>query len=404
MASRLKKGEEGALGALGVEVFCYYRFDTSSRKASWSPALSSAQRVLPVFVFALLAAPFAMLLPPDLLPIMLGSTLSGSLARILCHPLDTAKARIQASRSKGDTGLLRALRSLTLRDAYRGFGVTFIGSAPASCVYFSTYEVVKSSLLSSAAEGSSSSSSSALHVAAHLVAGVAAEAVSCCLYVPVDVIKERMQVQGSSRAAAASSSSSSVFYSSGRDAAQQILRSSEGFRGLYKGYWATLASFGPFSAIYFALYEALKGAAQEALAPQQAQQQGGQHRKQALLPLWAQASVASAAGAGASVLTNPLDLVKLRLQVQRGDREAGSAGSSSSSSSGSSGSSSSRGRHFGGLWDGLCTIVREEGAAGLMRGTGARVAFHATSTAVALTLFERCKEAAGELVGSSRGS
>jgi hypothetical protein len=29
----------------------------------------------------------------------------------------------------------------------------------------------------------------------------------------------------------------------------------EGYRGLYKGYFATLFSYGPFSAIYFAWYE-----------------------------------------------------------------------------------------------------------------------------------------------------
>ena len=41
------------------------------------------------------------------------------------------------------------------------------------------------------------------------------------------------------------------------DAIRQILRS-EGTRGLYRAYGATVMSFGPFSALYFLFYEKLK--------------------------------------------------------------------------------------------------------------------------------------------------
>ena len=34
-----------------------------------------------------------------------------------------------------------------------------------------------------------------------------------------------------------------------------VISKQEGLRGIYKGYWATLLSFGPFSALYFGLYE-----------------------------------------------------------------------------------------------------------------------------------------------------
>ena len=33
----------------------------------------------------------------------------------------------------------------------------------------------------------------------------------------------------------------------------------EGFRGLYRAYGATIASFGPFSGFYFLFYELFKG-------------------------------------------------------------------------------------------------------------------------------------------------
>ena len=47
-------------------------------------------------------------------------------------------------------------------------------------------------------------------------------------------------------------------YSNDLDAIKQI-RKTEGIRGLYRAYGATVASFGPFSALYFLFYENLKG-------------------------------------------------------------------------------------------------------------------------------------------------
>jgi hypothetical protein len=69
---------------------------------------------------------------------------------------------------------------------------------------------------------------------------------SCAAFVPVDVVKERLQVQSSYKSA--------FQYSGTIDAFRTIIKQ-EGLRGLYKGYGATLFSFGPFSAIYFMLYE-----------------------------------------------------------------------------------------------------------------------------------------------------
>jgi hypothetical protein len=42
------------------------------------------------------------------------------------------------------------------------------------------------------------------------------------------------------------------------DAIKQI-KATEGARGLYRAYFATVMSFGPFSALYFLFYEKAKG-------------------------------------------------------------------------------------------------------------------------------------------------
>jgi hypothetical protein len=295
----------------------------------------------------------------DILAAMVGSSLSGVVSRIPCHPLDTLKARVQASASSplGARGVLPVLRELLraegVRGLYRGFAVAALGGVPASCLYFTSYELSKRALAGAPAAPS------------HFVAGMAAEAVSCVIYVPVDVVKERLQVRALGGGGGG-----------GGGGWWRGVTHGEGARGLYRGYWATLGSFGPFSALYFTMYEALRERALEAAVPAEAATPAAPRQ----LPTWLQAAVAAGAGAGASLLTNPLDLVKLRLQVWR----AGGGGGA--------------GAPYKGLWDGLRRVAREEGARGLLRGAGVRMAFHAASTCVSMTFYEELKAAARALM------
>jgi Mitochondrial carrier protein len=78
----------------------------------------------------------------------------------------------------------------------------------------------------------------------------------------VDVVKERLQVQVSASSSSAGSALESYIaappvYKGSLDALMQICRQ-EGLTGIYKGYGATLLSYGPFSALYFFLYEEVK--------------------------------------------------------------------------------------------------------------------------------------------------
>ena len=80
-------------------------------------------------------------------------------------------------------------------------------------------------------------------------------AVACIVYVPVDVIKERLQVQhlqstapaaaGGTPALASATNINDLnhrpYYRNGTDALFKILRQ-EGWYGIYRGYGATLAS------------------------------------------------------------------------------------------------------------------------------------------------------------------
>ena len=183
------------------------------------------------------------------------------------HPVDTLKAKLQVKSfqkerpaSFGDMmsrgAIVRALQrnSLILQVAretvskesvgglYRGFAIHVLGSVPAGFLYFGSYEFFKRHSLKYQ------------YLQTHpfisyLLGGLFAETVACTIFVPVDVIKERRQVQSNLKTFA---------YRSDLDAIRQVLHS-EGVRGLYRAYAATVMSFGPFSAFYFLFYEKLKG-------------------------------------------------------------------------------------------------------------------------------------------------
>jgi hypothetical protein len=295
----------------------------------------------------------------DLFSVVIPASVSAGLAaRLLCHPLDTCKARIQAAGSTYRNlfdAIGRTVASEGIQGLYRGLPVAAIGSAPAVCVYISGFEFSRDQLLKTPFFAK-------IPAAADFTAGMLAETLSCIIFVPVDVMKERLQIQRPSTEASANHPGLRN-YSGSVDALRTILKE-EGVRGIYKGYGATLFSFGPFSACYFLFYEQLKKYAR------------GSNGADATLNPWLSLACSASAGALASVLTNPLDLVKLRLQVQRRANLAGMA---------------SEGVVYKGLVDGLLTVMRSEGWRGMLRGAGARVAFHVPNTACTFALYEHCK-------------
>ena len=81
-----------------------------------------------------------------------------------------------------------------------------------------------------------------------------------------------------------------------------------------------------------------------------------------------------AAGALASFLTNPLDLVKLRIQVSRGERASGAAAF-----------------RYTGVLHGLREVVRTGGPRALLQGALARMLFQSPMTAISMSAYEGIK-------------
>ena len=108
-------------------------------------------------------------------------------------------------------------------------------------MYFSSYSVMSDKLRKSKILGSS-------NFLSDFIAGFGAEAVSCCLWVPIDVCKEQVQTQNELKA---------TNHKNGFQALTNIFKT-RGIAGVYRGYYATLLAFGPWSALNFAFFEQFK--------------------------------------------------------------------------------------------------------------------------------------------------
>lgn len=139
-----------------------------------------------------------------------------------------------------------------------------------------------------------------------------ADLAASVIYVPSEVLKTRLQLQGRHN---------NPFFKSGynyrstTDACRTIIRQ-EGFGALFFGYKATIFRDLPFSALQFAFYEKLRKYAKESVGSQDIG-----------LPL--EILTATSAGGAAGVLTCPMDVVKTRIQTQLNPEAIESAHSAS---------------------------------------------------------------------------
>ena len=95
-----------------------------------------------------------------------------------------------------------------------------------------------------------------------------------------------------------------------------------------KAYGATVLSFGPFSALYFFFYENLKSKLNNKKKNQLKSQVENKilffcleiiAKNSQNISFYESMGLSAISGALASMITNPLDMTKLRMQVQRGE-------------------------------------------------------------------------------------
>lgn len=270
--------------------------------------------------------------------------ISGSAAGIAEHvamfPVDTVKTRMQAlavgsakiqSTSRAMTSIIR---SEGLMGLYNGVGAVAVGAGPSHGLYFVVYEYMKTFL------GADEDRHRPLETS---LAAAAATIVADAFMTPLDVVKQRLQLPNSP-------------YKGALDCAGSMLRN-EGVRAFFKSYNTTVIMNVPFVSIHFAAYESCKK-----ILRKSPEDEG----------LGTQIVAGGFAGGLAALATNPLDMVKTRLQTEGVLSDTRYKTSSS----------------FGVLRK----IVSTEGYAALMHGMGPRVMFHVPAAAISWMTYETCKK------------
>ncbi|KAI9209233.1 mitochondrial carrier domain-containing protein [Polychytrium aggregatum] len=227
----------------------------------------------------------------------------------LMHSLDTVKTRMQGQMTSNGTkysGLIQSFRTIIQEEGpkslFSGLGAAAAGSVLSTAAYFGFYESIKRRLL---ADGVNP-------VASFFIASATADTIASAFYVPMEMVKTRLQLQGSFN----NPHSVSLHNYRGTWHALRTILESRGIVGLYRGWGATIARDVPTTAIQFTFYESIKSFFV------QYQCDGDE----TALTIVHDLVSGAAAGALAGALTTPLDVVKTYLQTQ--SKRAASTGGS----------------------------------------------------------------------------
>lgn len=204
---------------------------------------------------------------------------------------------------------------------------------------------------SSTTETTSTDVEERIRAFAPLLAGLSGGAASTALLYPLDLIKVRLQVNEDpgSKISSAPGSPRTKPHLSSLQAFRVIVRH-EGFLGLYQGLVPAVIGSAVSWGGYFFVYEGLKREYRQVLSSSSSQQAASPRA----LNSWENFTLACLAGASMVAVTNPVWLIKTRMQLQmkRAAKEHNMTAP------------------YNGMLDACRTIVREEGFWALYKGTG----------------------------------
>jgi solute carrier family 25 S-adenosylmethionine transporter 26 len=209
--------------------------------------------------------------------------LAGSFATALLFPVDTIKTQRQSSNPKTalkGLSLLRVLSTTSLGKLYSGLLPATAGSFLSSSIYFGSYETAKRVLFAGCAPLLSRPS-------IHMLAAASGNLASSILFVPKDVLKQRLQMVGTSKISALPA------------VVRQVYRT-QGLKGFYPSYRVTLLRNIPSAVLRFTVYEELRLLVLRA-------------RFDPRITAVGYLVAGSMASSLSSICTTPLDVVKTRL-------------------------------------------------------------------------------------------
>ncbi|KAG6424012.1 hypothetical protein SASPL_114421 [Salvia splendens] len=220
---------------------------------------------------------------------------------VALYPISVVKTRLQvASHDAVEKNAMSVIKGLLKTDGipglYKGFGTVVTGAIPTRILFLTALETTKVAALKMIEPFKLSEPTQA--ALANGVAGMMASFCSQAVFVPVDVVSQRLMVQGYSGHAS---------YTGGLDVVRKVVKS-DGIRGLYRGFGLSVLTYSPSSAVWWATYGASQRVIWRLLDDENAAPSEGKI-------ILVQAAGGISAGATASFVTTPLDTIKTRLQV-----------------------------------------------------------------------------------------
>lgn len=299
--------------------------------------------------------------------LLIASCLSSLITRVLTHPIDTVKSRMQCG---SGTSLVETTRLIVRMEGllalYKGLPITLVFSLPGLSVYLCSYDLC-SALLSEWTQ---------LPVSGFVVSTLSAtiaETLSGLFWTPMEIIKTRQQISmiyapGSaldSEEASVNESETNTETNTETDVpysreyyehvqyhtAWEHIRSiytDEGFSGFFQGYWLGLAVYVPYSIVYFIIYEKLKLLTE--------------YDNSYIVLISAIASLIAA------LVSNVVDVIKTRWQAQTHVRNEKTT-----------------------VYQVVRLMIAEEGWAVFMAGASARCAWAVPSAIISFTAYENFK-------------
>lgn len=302
----------------------------------------------------------------------LGAALFSGVSATL-YPVVVLKTRQQVSQTQVSSikTAFTILRLEGFRGLYRGFGTSLLGTIPARALYMTALEVTKSNVGTATIRlGFPEPTAAAI---ANAAAGLSAAMAAQLVWTPIDVVSQRLMVQGCSNSS--NPNLSPCKYRGGIDAFRKILNA-DGLRGLYRGFGLSILTYAPSNAVWWASYSVSQRVLWTGIGSffckkdEESRKNSSSFRPDSKTVVAVQGLSAAIAGGVSALITMPLDTIKTRLQVLDGGED---------------------GRRQLTVGQTVRNLVREGGWAACYRGLGPRWASMSMSATTMITTYEFLK-------------
>ncbi|GAB2269156.1 hypothetical protein Dimus_004083 [Dionaea muscipula] len=267
------------------------------------------------------------------------------------------------------------VRNEGFRALYRGFGTSLTGTIPARALYMTALEVTKSNVGTATVSLGFPETTAA--TVANAAAGLSAAVAAQLIWTPVDVVSQRLMVQGNGNRNGLDASNCK--YVNGIDAFRKIVKT-DGLRGLYRGFGISILTYAPSNAVWWASYSVAQRLVWGGLGcyfckrsdDQESSESGSivTYRPDSKTVMAVQGVSAAMAGGVSAFITMPLDTIKTRLQVLEGGEN---------------------GRRGLTTFQTIRNLIKEGGWTACYRGLGPRWASMSMSATTMITTYEFLK-------------